>query len=137
MGTTFRMKDRPLENVLLLRMRHWWPTVVLSVLTLQGVLLLGLRVGARALTYYVVVNIIVGVLLFLATGLAILNAVESDESVRIFWSFLAVSLAIWTFYAWNWTYAVEILRKNQPVYFMLTASSLKKPDRIPTDNVDR
>src|SRR5258708_7048274 len=108
MGTTFRIKDRPLDNALLLRITRGWPSVMLSILTLQGALFLVLRGGTRALTYYAVVNIIVGVLLILATGLAILNAVESDESIRIFWSFLAVSLAIWTFNAWNWTYAVEI-----------------------------
>jgi PAS domain S-box-containing protein len=122
MGTNLRMKDRPLDHGVLLRISRWWPTVVLAVLTLQCVLLLVLRVGTRYFTYHVVVNIIVGVLLILATGLAILNAVEGDESVRIFWSFLAVSLAIWTFYAWNWTYAVEILRKNQPVYLMVTGA---------------
>src|SRR5882757_8080250 len=114
------MKDQPLENFLLLRITHWWPIVVFSVLTVQAGLLLVLRPGTEMITYHVVVNIIVGLALFVATGLATWNAIESDRTVRIFWSFLVVSLGIWTLYAWNWHYAIEILRKNQSIYLMVT-----------------
>ncbi len=114
------MKIQPPDNTLLLRIAHRWPTVVLSVLIVQVGFSLVLKEGAGAITYYVVVHFMLGFLLILATGIATVNAVESDGTVRIFWSFLGVSGAIWTVYVLNWIYTVEILRQNQSVYWMLT-----------------
>jgi PAS domain S-box-containing protein len=116
------VKDQPLGNSFLLSITHWWPIVVFSVLTVQAGLLLILGPSTEMIAYHVIVNVIVGLSLFVAAGLATWNAIESDRTIRIFWSFLAVSLGIWMLYAWNWTYTIEILRRNQMIYLMVTGA---------------
>jgi PAS domain S-box-containing protein len=46
-----------------------------------------------------------GLLYCLTAGIATRNAVRSQKSIRLFWSFLALAFWAWSFYPWVWLYS--------------------------------
>ena len=47
-----------------------------------------------------------GLLYCLTAGIATRNAVRSQKSIRLFWSFLALAFWAWSFYPWVWLYSL-------------------------------
>ncbi len=70
-------------------------------------LLLGLALLAMLpLTGKVPANTLKGLLYCLTAVIATLNAVHSQKSIRLFWSFLALAFWAWSFYPWVWLYSL-------------------------------
>jgi PAS domain S-box-containing protein len=100
---------------------HSWPTVAVALLIVQTVLSLTLK-NATALNAYCEISYLL--LLFLATSVATLNAVQSRQTVRLFWSFLAVAFGLWALVPCSYIYYEVLQRKPPPVLFDTTPSFL-------------
>ncbi|MGC1423923.1 MAG: PAS domain-containing protein [Terracidiphilus sp.] len=120
-----------------------WPAIVAVVLLAQGVISLALSRGPALVAYY---DISYFVLLLLTCGVAIRNAVQSRQAVRLFWSFLAAAFGLWALVPGSWFNSVvlhgripEFLFDNPPLFlhivFMIAAVAsrphLKLPSRRP------
>ena len=95
------------------------------------------------ITYFDICNL---VLLLLATGVAIRNAVRSRLAIRLFWAFLAAAFGVWALVPGAWLASValhgkmpEFLFDNPPLFlhivFMIAAVAsrphLRSPSRRP------
>jgi PAS domain S-box-containing protein len=79
-------------------MYSWW-AVGAAVLATQAVVALTLRQGPALVEYY---DISYLVLLLLASGVALRNAVRSRQAARLFWSFLAAAFGVWALVSIGW-----------------------------------
>jgi PAS domain S-box-containing protein len=70
-----------------------------AILATQAVLSLTLRQGPALVAYYDISYLI---LLLLASGVAIRNAVRSRQATRLFWSFLAAAFGVWALVPSGW-----------------------------------
>jgi len=93
-----------------------WQTLALTLLSVQALSLIFKHRAsvAYALTIYFL-------LLLVATGVAIQNAVRNTHAVRLFWTLLAGGCGLWALSAWSWIYYVMILGKNLPDFFPATS----------------
>ena len=66
-----------------------WLTVEVALLLIQAALSVTVRQSVIAYT------LIIFVVFVLGTGIATLNAVKSSAAIRLFYSFLAMALAMW------------------------------------------
>src|ERR1700727_2842828 len=114
-----------------------------AFLAVQAVLSLMLRQGPALVAYC---DISYLVLLLLASGVAIRNAVQSRQSTRLFWSFLAAAFGVWAVVPGGWFNRVVLhgrissfLFANPPLFLhivlmiaaMATRPHLKLPSRRP------
>jgi signal transduction histidine kinase len=95
----------------------WWPAVAAVFLLIQGLLSVTLRQG-RALTAYALITYFL-VLVF-AAGIATLNAVQSSEAIRLFWSFLALAFGAWSLGPFSWIYYMLVLGRDRPVFLVIS-----------------
>ena len=120
-----------------------WPAIAAVLLLAQAVASLLLRRGPALVAYY---DISYFVLILLACGVATLNAIESSQAVRLFWSFFAAAFGLWALVPGSWFNSVilhgripEFLFDNPPLFlhvvFMIAAVAsrphLKLPIRRP------
>ncbi|HSY36889.1 MAG TPA: PAS domain S-box protein, partial [Acidobacteriaceae bacterium] len=89
-----------------------WLAVGFAVLAAQAVLSLILRKGP-ALVAYGDINYLV--LLLLASGVALHNALQSRQATRLFWSFLAAAFAVWALVPGGWLNRV-VLHSRIPTF---------------------
>ena len=111
-----------------------WSTLVVSLLAIQAVLSLTLKQGP-ALVGYCEISYLV--LLLLASGIAIWNAVQSTQTIRLFWSFLAAAYAVWALVPFSWFYNVVLHGKipaflfdNPPLFLhivLIIAAVVSRP----------
>ncbi len=105
------------------------PVAAVSLLATLAILSLILRSGPAFVAYY---DISCFVLLLLACVVAIWNAVQSRQAIRLFWSFLAVAFGLWALVPGSWFNGVvlhgripEFLFDNPPLFlhivFMIAA----------------
>jgi hypothetical protein len=96
----------------------WWPAVAVVLLLIQAALSVTVREGGILSTYGMITYFLV---IVLAAGIATLNAVQSREAIRIFWSFLATALAVWSVSAWSWIHAELGFGGKRPAYLVVAA----------------
>ena len=124
------------------RMYSWW-AVGAALLVTQAILSLTLRQGPALVAYCEISYL---VLLLLASGVCVRNAVRSRQSARLFWSFLAAALGVWALVPGSWFNSVVLhgripgfLFDNPPLFLhivlMIAAVAsrphLKLPSRRP------
>jgi PAS domain S-box-containing protein len=120
-----------------------WPALAAVLLLAQAAVSLVLRNGPALVAYC---DISYLVLLLLASGFAIRNAVLSGQAIRLFWSFLAAAFGIWALVPGSWFNSVVLhgripafLFDNPPLFLhivlMIAAVAsrphLKLPSRRP------
>ena len=120
-----------------------WLGVGVALLAVQAVLSLTLKQGPALVAYS---DISYFVLLLLASGAAIRNAVRSRQATRLFWSFLAAAFGAWAVVPGGWFNRLvlhgripEFLFANPPLFLhivlMIAAVAsrphLKLPSRRP------
>jgi PAS domain S-box-containing protein len=96
-----------------------WPTVAITLLITQTVLSITLKQGA-SLDAYCEPNYFL--LLLLACGVAVLNAVQSKQAIRLFWSFLAAAYGLWALVPCAWFYNL-VLHGKPPAFLFETFPS--------------
>ena len=89
-----------------------WLAVGAALLAAQAVLTLTLRQGPALVAYCEVGYCI---LLVLASGVAIRNAVRSRQSTRLFWSFLGAAFGVWALVPCSWFNSV-VLHSKIPAF---------------------
>jgi signal transduction histidine kinase len=99
--------------------RRLWAALALSLLALQTVLLLITSSTSLGIS---ISNSINAVLLVLAASVATANAVNNRESIRLFWSFLALAYGLWALHMVGFIFDVVISGKGRPDF--LVASTL-------------
>ena len=80
----------------------FWPTALLAIVIIKAGLALALRPDASVLSYSG--GILYLLLLLLATGFAIRNAIENTLGSRPFWVFLAIGTGLWALGQWIYVY---------------------------------
>ena len=80
----------------------FWPTALLAIVVIKAGLALALRPDASVLSYSG--GILYLLLLLLATGFAIRNAIENTLGSRPFWVFLAIGTGLWALGQWIYVY---------------------------------
>jgi|SRR5579863_1834348 hypothetical protein len=78
-----------------------WPSLLFGYLAIKAVLSLVLGLGDKLAPYGTGIYLL---LLLLATGFAVLNAVERAQSRRVFWVFIAVGYGLWSLDQWLYVY---------------------------------
>ena len=86
----------------------FWPAALLAIVTMKAVLSLALNPDSSLATYLGVPYFL---LLLLATGLAIRNAIENTLGGRKFWTLLATGYGLWALDQWIFLY-YEIGRRS-------------------------
>jgi hypothetical protein len=86
--------------------RRWfshslWSSLLFGFLVIKAVLSLVLGLGDKLAPYGTGIYFL---LLLLATGFAILNAVERTQGRRVFWVFIAAGYALWSLDQWLYVY---------------------------------
>jgi PAS domain S-box-containing protein len=85
-----------------------WPTAAAFLLVTQATLSLTLKQGAGLVAFCEFGYLF---LLLLASGIAALNAIQNRQTIRLFWSFLAVAFGLWALVPCAWLYNVLLLGK--------------------------
>jgi PAS domain S-box-containing protein len=117
-----------------------WPVLAVSLLTTQAVLSLTLKHGQLLVGYCEISYL---VLLLLASGVALRNAIQNKQAIRLFWSFLAVALAVWALAPCSWLNSFvlhgripEFLFDNPPLFlhivFIIAAVASRPHLRLPS-----
>jgi PAS domain S-box-containing protein len=88
-----------------------WSTVLIGIVVIKAVLTLAVKPGSFLFSYS---GISYFILLLLATGFAIRNAVGNTLGNRPFWVFLAVAYGLWSFDQWLFIYYEFILHVDVP-----------------------
>jgi PAS domain S-box-containing protein len=88
-----------------------WPAIAVTVLATQAVLSLLFAEGPRLTAYN---NILYFLTLLLGTAVAARNAVRGNQSIRLFWSFLAAGMGLWAINPLSWVYSVLVLGQDYP-----------------------
>ena len=76
-----------------------WLVVGAALLATQAVVSLALRHGPTLVAYYDISYLI---LLLLASGITLWNAVRSRQAARLFWLFLAAAFGVWALVSIGW-----------------------------------
>jgi PAS domain S-box-containing protein len=95
-----------------------WPAVAAVLLLIQAALSFTVRKDSTLSTNGMITYFFV---LVLAAGIATLNAIQNTEAIRIFWSFLATALAVWSVSAWSWIHSELGFGGNRPAYLVVAA----------------
>ena len=97
-----------------------WPVAAVLLLAVQALLSLTLKQGPALVAYCEISYL---VLLLLACGVSIRNAVQNRQAIRLFWSFLAAGFGIWALVPCSWINSVvlhgripEFLFDNPPLF---------------------
>src|SRR5580658_9461094 len=118
-----------------------WPTALIGIVVIKAVLSLALKPGSFVFSYS---GISYFLLLLIATGLAIRNAIQNTLRSRPFWAFLAIAYGLWSLDQWIFIY-YELVRHVEvpdnsiadPVLFLhlipLLAAVVTLPSRNVTD----
>jgi PAS domain S-box-containing protein len=96
----------------------WWPALAVVLLLVQATLSVTVRKGGILSAYGMITYLLV---IVLAAGIATLNAVQSREAIRIFWSFLAMSFGVWSVSAWSWIHSELWFGGIRPAYLVVAA----------------
>src|SRR5271167_1511484 len=96
----------------------WGLAVPVVLLLIQAALSFTVRKDGTLSIYFMITYFIV---LILAAGIATLNAAQNREAIRIFWSFLATALAVWSVSAWSWIHSELGFGGNRPAYLFVSA----------------
>src|SRR5271170_4040080 len=124
-----------------LRLRAYsWPTVAVALLVTQAILSLTLKQGPGLVAYCEISYL---VLLLMASGVAALNALQSRQTIRLFWSFLAAAFGIWALVPGSWFNSLVLHGKipaflfdNPPLFLhtvLLIAAVASRPHlRVPS-----
>lgn len=88
-----------------------WPSVLVGILLIKAVLSLILKPNAG---FVATGTIVYFLLLLLATGFAIRNAVQNVEGSRLFWVFIALGCGLWSLDQWLYVYYVVGLHADVP-----------------------
>src|SRR5271156_4814738 len=78
-----------------------WSSLLFGFLAIKAVLSLGLGLGDQLAPYGTSIYF---ALLLLATGFAILNAVQRTQGRRVFWVFIALGYGLWSLDQWLYVY---------------------------------
>jgi signal transduction histidine kinase len=89
----------------------WWPVVAAVLLLVHAVLSVTVRQSGTLTAYTLVSYFLV---LILAAGIATLNAVQSSDAIRLFWSLLAMAFGTWSLSTCSWIYYVLLLGRDRP-----------------------
>jgi len=125
------------------RLSPWlysWPAVAVALLLSQATLSLTLKQGPTLVAYCEISYLL---LLLLASGVAIRNAVQSRQTIRLFWSFLAAAYGLWALVPCSWFYSVVLHGKipaflfdNPPLFlhivFVIAAVVSRPHLKLPT-----
>jgi hypothetical protein len=84
------------------------------LLSIQAGPLLVVKPDSSLSAYSNVIHVVYFLLLLLATGILTLNAIRSEQTIRLFWSFLACGCGLRAVNAWIWVHEVAILGKDHP-----------------------
>ena len=117
-----------------------WPTVAVALLVAQAALSLTLKQGPALVAFCEITYLL---LLVLATGVAALNAVQSRQTIRLFWLFLAGAFGLWALVPCSWFYSVVLHGKiptflfdNPPLFLhivlMIAAVASRPHLRLPS-----
>src|SRR5271163_4790333 len=71
---------------------HSWPTFAVLLLVIQATLSLTLKQAVILNGYCELCYLL---LLLLATGVAVLNAAQNKQAIRLFWAFLSLAFGLW------------------------------------------
>jgi hypothetical protein len=93
-----------------------WPTFAIALLVTQTALSLALKRGSDLVAYCEISYLL---LLLTASGVAVLNAVQNRQTIRLFWSFLAVAYGLWALVPCSWLYNV-VLHGKIPAFLFDT-----------------
>jgi hypothetical protein len=88
-----------------------WPALLFGFLAVKTVLSLGLGLGDKLAPYGTSIYF---ALLLLATGFAILNAVQRTQGRRVFWVFIATGYGLWALDQWIYIYYVLLRHSDVP-----------------------
>jgi hypothetical protein len=88
-----------------------WSAVLVGFLVIKAVLSLGLGLGNKLALYGGCAYFL---LLLLATGFAILNAVERTHGRRLFWVFISLGYGLWSLDQWLFIYYGAIRHIDVP-----------------------
>jgi PAS domain S-box-containing protein len=86
-----------------------WPAVAAMLLLVQAALSISLKQAATLNGYCEICYLL---LLLLASGVATLNAVQSKQAIRLFWSFLGVAFGLWALVPFIYFYNLALQGKN-------------------------
>ena len=92
-----------------------WPAVAAVLLIAQATVSLVLRHGPALVAYC---DISYLVLLLLASGVALRNAVQSRHAIRLFWSFLSAAFGTWALVPGSWFNSV-VLHGRIPAFLLV------------------
>ena len=117
-----------------------WPAVALTLLVTQAALSLTLKQGPTLVAYCEISYLL---LLLLASGVAIRNAVQNRQTIRLFWLFLAAAYGLWALVPCSWFYSVVLhgripafLFDNPPLFLhivLMIAAVVSRPHlRLPS-----
>jgi PAS domain S-box-containing protein len=88
-----------------------WPTVLIGIVVLKGVLALVVGPNSSLSSYY---SVLYFLLLCLASALAARNAIQNTLRGRPFWAFLAIGYGLWALDQWIFLYYQFGLRTDVP-----------------------
>src|SRR5579863_2009796 len=117
-----------------------WPAIAFALLVAQAALSLTLKQGPILVAFCEITYLL---LLLLATGVAAVNAVQSRQTIRLFWMFLAGAFGLWALVPCSWFYSVvwhgkipAFLFENPPLFLhivlMIAAVASRPHLRLPT-----
>ncbi len=117
-----------------------WPTVAIGFLLTQAALSLILKQGPSLVAYCEISYLL---LLLMASGVATWNAIQSRQTIRLFWSFLAAAYGLWALVPCSWFYSVVLHGKipaflfdNPPLFLhivlMIAAVASRPHLRLPS-----
>jgi PAS domain S-box-containing protein len=95
-----------------------WPQIAVVLVIVHLPMRLMLRQGIALDAYSISLDFS---LLALACGLCALNAVQSRQAVRLFWSFLAVANLLWAFSQCLWFYFHVLKGRTLPPFLAITS----------------
>jgi PAS domain S-box-containing protein len=116
-----------------------WPTLTAALLITQAALSIILKQGVGLVAYCEISYLL---LLLIACGVGVLNAVRSRQTIRLFWLFLAAAYGLWALTPSSWFYSAVLHGKipvflfdNPPLFmhivFMIAAVASRPHLRLP------
>src|SRR5580704_3952278 len=117
-----------------------WPVVAVALLVAQAALSLTLKQGPTLVAFCEITYLL---LLLMASGVAAVNAVQSRQTIRLFWLFLAGAFGLWALVPCSWFYSVVLhgkiptfLFENPPLFLhivlMIAAVASRPHLRLPS-----
>jgi len=135
------MKERSSSNLGIASRLPSWPTALIGIVVIKAVLSLAVKPGSILFSYSGVSYLL---LLLLATGFAVRNAVQNTLGSRLFWVLLAIGYGLWTLDQWLFVY-YELVRHVEvpdnsiadPVLFLHIVPFMAAVAILPHRNPDR